>query len=131
MRTFTLRPGRPVSPLRENDTPGTMAIYHLSAKIVSAPPAAPSSALQHTRIALRPTHRANLRLHVTPARTLTAAEGLWQRADLVAQRLAAEREHERSQKTLEQQQRGRQKDKTLEQDITGQRKVDRDYELEF
>ena len=68
---------------------------------------------------------------VAPERAPTVAERLRQRADLVAQRLAAEREHERSQKTLEQQQPERQKDKTLEQDITEQRKQDHDYGLGF
>ena len=69
---------------------------------------------------------------MTPERALTAGERLRQRADLVAQRLAAEREHERSQKPLEQhQQREREKDKTLEQDITERRKLDHDYGLEL
>lgn len=39
---------------------------------------------------------------VTPASSMTAAERLRQRSDLVAQRLAVEREHERAGKTLEQ-----------------------------
>ena len=66
----------------------------------------------------------------TPAAGMTAAERLRQRSDLVAQRLATEREQERAREALEQQHAERQKHHTLEQEIE-QRKLDHDHGLEF
>ena len=66
----------------------------------------------------------------TPASAMTAAERLRQRADLVAERLAAEREQQQPHQTLEQQHAERQKHHMLEQEIE-QRKLDHDHGLEF
>jgi uncharacterized sporulation protein YeaH/YhbH (DUF444 family) len=69
---------------------------------------------------------------VTPAAAMTAAERLRQRSDQVAQRLAAEREHEQAREALEQQHTPEhQKHNTLEREITKLHELDHDHGLEL
>jgi Ti-type conjugative transfer relaxase TraA len=68
----------------------------------------------------------------TPAVAMTAAERLRQRSDQVAQRLAAEREHEQAREALEQQHAPEQRQRhTLEREIAKQRELDHDHGLEL
>jgi Ti-type conjugative transfer relaxase TraA len=67
-----------------------------------------------------------------PAAAMTTAERLRQRSDQVAQRLAAEREHEQAREALEQQHAPEhQKRNTLEREITPQHELDHDHGLEL
>jgi Ti-type conjugative transfer relaxase TraA len=68
----------------------------------------------------------------TPVAVMTAAERLRQRSDQVAQRLAAEREHEQAREALEQQHAPEhQKHNTLKREITKQHELDHDHGLEL
>jgi hypothetical protein len=68
----------------------------------------------------------------TPAAAMTVAGRLRQRSDQVAQRLAAEREHQQAREALEQQHApAHQKHNTLEREITQQHELDHDHGLEL
>jgi Ti-type conjugative transfer relaxase TraA len=67
----------------------------------------------------------------TPAAVMTIAERLRQRSDQVAQRLAAEREHEQARALEQQHAPEHQKHKTLEREITQQHELDHDHGLEL